>query len=129
MITEDYVSFETAKLLKEKKFNAECRAYYITYKDKSLKLCLASGSANFNNKAPSRTSAPSLGLAMKWLRELYDIEIYPYHSSISRLASWFFTIERFYYTESKQLHLSDDYYLSYEEACEDAIRYCLENLI
>ena len=28
MITEDYVSFETAKLLKEKGFDSECHSYY-----------------------------------------------------------------------------------------------------
>ena len=28
MITEDYVSFETAKLLKEKGFNESCYTYY-----------------------------------------------------------------------------------------------------
>ncbi len=28
MITEDYVSFETAKLLKEKGFDDECQKYY-----------------------------------------------------------------------------------------------------
>jgi hypothetical protein len=28
MITEDYVSFETAKLLKEKGFDATCKKYY-----------------------------------------------------------------------------------------------------
>ena len=31
MIAEDYVSFEAAKLLKEKGFNAECRATYTDY--------------------------------------------------------------------------------------------------
>ena len=28
MIQEDYVSFETAKLLKEKSFDESCHAYY-----------------------------------------------------------------------------------------------------
>ena len=32
MIQEDYVSFETAKLLKEKGFDEECQKYYGDYK-------------------------------------------------------------------------------------------------
>ena len=31
MITEEYVSYEVARLLKEKGFDAECRAAYTNY--------------------------------------------------------------------------------------------------
>ena len=35
MITEDYVSFEVAKLLREKGFNEECEYFYDEYKDEN----------------------------------------------------------------------------------------------
>lgn len=62
MITEDYVSFETAKLLKEKGFD-ECT--------------LLSYDKNGNNKDALRpflesegdVRRPTLQMAMKWLRE------------------------------------------------------------
>ena len=54
-IGEDYVSFETAKLLKEKGFDQSCATYYL--KDKQV------------------YAAPTQAMAMKWLREVHDIKI------------------------------------------------------
>lgn len=39
MITEDFVSFETAKLLKEKGFQGECVSYYSEFVDNNKTLC------------------------------------------------------------------------------------------
>ena len=33
MITEDYISFEVAKLLRDKRFNGKCKYYYIQTKE------------------------------------------------------------------------------------------------
>ena len=130
---EDYVSFEVAKLLKEKGFDVEtehelwyvvekfstgCHWNSCTYKVGDItreydeKYCIA---------------MPTLQMAMKWLREVHHLHIIPEISDVSRLnpqyyvVIWITTPKR----ESYMLELFD----SYEEAVEEGIKYCLENLI
>ena len=120
MITEDYVSFETAKLLKEKGFD-ECT--------------LLSYDKNGNNKDALRpflesegdVRKPTLQMAMKWLREKYCLEIYPYHTNLEKVPCWWFEIIRF--PSSVDEYETAKEYNTYEEACEAAVKYCLENLI
>ena len=134
-ITEDYVSFETAQLLKEKEFDVECDYLYV-----DGKLVRAHGGAcNWNDGETlfadykNECSAPTLQMAMKWLREIHNIII------IVRL---FNSAEHFYLGEPNQFtidvatttmssqkgHIRATY-STYEEACEAGIKYCLENLI
>lgn len=133
MITEDYVSFETAKLLKEKGFNEYCRAFrspnsigtkglfYSQYEIKNTEVKKTLGAA---------IVCPTLQMAMKWLREKHNLVIqielidYLEHGEV-----WLYSvIER---KTIKTLTGRDEDFTehSYEEACEAAIKYCLENLI
>lgn len=127
MITEDYVIFNIAKLLKEKGFDAECDYLYV-----DGKLVRAQGCAcNWNNGETLFTdyknecSAPTLQMAMKWLREKGFI--------ISPIPD--FRFNKLLYTNliintnSDPQRLASELYNTYEEACEAAIKYCLENLI
>ena len=118
MITEDYVSFEIAKLLKEKGFNERVRSYYISDTEVA---CIAT-TCRFNSES-IYLSAPTLQMTMKWLREVHDIAID---------TEW----EHLWYAYVKPMTFrptEDDYYQhvspKYEEACEAAIKYCLEKLI
>lgn len=111
MITEDYVSFETAKLLKEKGFDEECQKYYGDYK----------------------YPCPTLQMAMKWLREEkhYYIQVMLDGWACGDHSGYYVVIQK---TDSDfEIMLSDAvdevFYQTYEEACEAAIKYCLENLI
>lgn len=121
MITEDYVSFETAKLLKEKGFNWECISYYVVDEPNYVKYSFLEET---NSTWESRCcSAPTIQMAMKWLREVHNIAIE---------TEW----EHLWYAYIKPMTSKpseEDYYQcessKYEEACEAAIRYCLENLI
>ena len=145
MITEDYVSFETAKLLKEKGFKEWCRQCYgldvrhngepIDF-DEECELRDAGreneieyvdggrmydyGCGNFNPGSPY--AAPSLYVAMKWLREVHKVDVWvECHNSNRRYKGYIHSEQR-----------GDEalfYENSYEEACEAAIKYCLENLI
>ena len=126
---EDYVSFETAKLLKEKRFNAECDYFYV-----NGELVRAQGCACNWNKGETlftdyknECSAPTLQLAMKWLREVHNISIEPFVDFGNDNKYWW-TVDVAYI---KKNGLIDELcgYNSYEEACEAAIKYCLENLI
>ena len=119
MITEDYVSFETAKLLKEKGFECATPHYYYD-KDGDLLFSAWRVDAGKNEFV-----APTLQMAMKWLREIYRIHvvIYPYgHYSCDNYQ---FDV----YKDNNFVVSKDDGYMTYEQACESAIKYCLKNLI
>jgi hypothetical protein len=120
MITEDYVSFEIAKLLKKKGFTEYTLGYYLDDKDK---LYFDRFSDDWNSKHVGYICAPTLWVAMKWLREVHNIAID---------TEW----EHLWYAYVKPMTSKpseNDYYQcessKYEEACESAIKYCLENLI
>ena len=80
MITEDYVSFETAKLLKEKGFDETCRAFWKVW-DNHTTICDCSPShlfeychnsmlEQYNDDEELNIACPTLQMAMKWLREV-----------------------------------------------------------
>ena len=76
MITEDYVSFETAKLLEEKGFDESTSVNYFVGDDKPRGCVL--GEMIHHKKLSEDThliAAPTLGMAMKWLREVHNIDI------------------------------------------------------
>lgn len=77
MITEDYIGFETAKLLKEKGFDEECSAFYVKSKECGIELFHAKEPYNYNNNVHPCTSAPTLQMAMKWLREKHKLGVFP----------------------------------------------------
>lgn len=140
MITEDYVSFETAKLLKRKGFDEICRAFWKVWNGET-NLCHCNSSHTFeychnsmleqyNDAEETNIAAPTLQMAMKWLREVYSIHCDIGYDDLD----WFWNI----------LDVSDSVpveecpkmikdgtagHKTYEEACEAGIKYCLENLI
>ena len=128
MITEDYVSFETAKLLKEKGFDSECDYLYVN----GNIVRAQGGKCNWNRGETIFTdhknecSAPTLQMVMKWLREAHKIVI----SIFPILKTDTITREDYNYTIYKgKAFVSQTCCVTYEEACETAIKYCLENLI
>lgn len=127
MITEDYVSFEVAKLLKEKGFDEECRAFYVKSKECGIELFPSDRNHNYNDDVYPCTSAPTLWVAMKWLREEkgIPIEILWHYDADSDIEEWYFI----HHAELRILPNDIEYYETYEEACESAIKYCLKNLI
>ncbi len=134
MITEDYVSFETAKLLKEKGFQAKCTACY--HSDPSHTFELVSGRINYCNPRFSKYkmippyNAPTLQMAMKWLREVHklDMDISIEYTTEKVKVYYYSILKRTSIRDIDCLH-SETNFNSYEEACEAAIKYCLENLI
>jgi hypothetical protein len=129
MITEDYVSFETAKLLKEKGFDtSEIDAYFpfVYY---------ANGKMDFydDDNPLFVCEAVTLQMAMKWLRVNYHLNPVPYALSLG-WAFDIFDLTGRDITGCRKVYSMDfpakSYcFESYEEACEAAIKYCLENLI
>lgn len=151
MITEDYVSLETAKLLKEKGFKEWCRYCYgldvrhngepidvdeeyelkdagreneIEYVDGGRMYDYGSG--NFNPGSPY--AAPSLYVAMKWLREEKGIAVIPILSSVLDNEKFLWDI-KIVVAETNETYSQGWVYENPESGYDRAIRYCLENLI
>lgn len=134
-IQEDYVSFETAKLLKEKGFNESCYTYY-DYIDDSINRF--DEGYHFKNKsypwgvpydfskAKKYVVAPTLQMAMKWLREKHSTFI-----SITYENDGVFTANLKVPLEEIDCMIDNKHncWFTYEQAVEAAIKYCLENLI
>ena len=120
MITEDYVTYDTAKLLKEKGFDGICgTAYEIITNEHAVEQSSISEWGKL-----SQVKRPTLQMAMKWLREEHAIIIELHHQ---HRKEWYAII-------SSENPLGIGVYTTstfntYEQACEAGIRYCLENLI
>jgi len=137
MIKEDYVSFETAKLLKEKGFDEPCDFVYDRGELEWIyhRFIFLDGkiSTNSNFRDSEIISAPTMQMAMKWLREVHKVFIYiepfittsglqgykPYCTKIGGDLMWVNPMRKYSNTSSD----------TPEEACEVVLKYCLENLI
>jgi hypothetical protein len=119
MIRENYVSFETAKLLKEKGFNKDTYTTSMYDENGEAKdvLLLKVGE--------EPVLRPTLQMAMKWLREVQNIDCTP--SFMLNTGTYSYIVTQI--KPADVLKLCHENYESYEEACEAAIKYCLENLI
>ena len=129
MITEDYVSFEVAKLLKEKGFDESTSMVYMSYGD----LCKLNRydsirNSNYNDitKNYFEYTAPTPQMVMKWLREVYNIVI----SIFPTIETDVIVREDYNYTIYKnRTAIYQNSSLTYEQSCEESIKYTLENLI
>lgn len=132
-IKEDYVSFETAKLLKEKGFDSECDYLYVN----GNIVRAQGGKCNWNKGETIFTdyknecSAPTLQMVMKWLRETHNLFVFPF----PQMNANKFWVEIYQLSDNQEwislycesIDLKD--YPFYEQACEEGIKYCLKNLI
>lgn len=126
MITEDYVSFEIAKLLKEKGFDEPCLMCYTSDK----KLGNYGHYNSYKNSEVFALTAPTLQMAMKWLREVHNLHCDIGYDDLD----WFWNIldvSDSVPVEERPKMIKDGLagHKTYEKACEAAIKYCLENLI
>lgn len=148
MITEDYISFETAKLLKERRFDEPCWSYYC-----DLEIChYFRLIQNITNPCAFGPAAPTLQMAVKWIQEIYNIIIVADYDYECTDTSWFFKVYRLgdngkpekvpvkgvtYDDSGEHEHIVGyrDYERSYKdyatriEALEDGIKYVLKKLI
>ena len=126
MITEDYVSFETAKLMHDKGFNlAEFHGRWAIDYDNVPN----TDEEDLDGKiivAEWQYPLITIQMAMKWLREKHNLGVFPSWSQVFGLYGC-----RMYYLKkgSQEFYSVGVRYNTYEEACEAAIKYCLENLI
>lgn len=127
MIKEVYVSYETAKLLKEKGFSSDdCHTAYDEDK-------VFFWYGDYSKDRKGIVDAPTQAIAMKWLREVHNLVIEPYRTA----CGYLYTISSIPYGSTEYDNFDafdgDDegsgQWTTWEKACEDGIRYCLKNLI
>ena len=125
-IKEDYVSFETSKLLKEKGFDIPCMGRYsVRSKEFHLdctRLC--------NNGGLFECSAPTLQMAIKWLREVHNILLFILPAQEN--GKLVYLVEVWTWNEKEGIYESTYAPMPRKEpgkAVEAAIKYCLGNLI
>ena len=146
---EQLISFETAKLAKEKGFSMPCISHWSThdhdgkqnkciYKSENDNLYGNYGYLDWNdnheflgyisNKDEKRYSAPTQSLLQKWLREEYNCIVDVYWNRVEREKphfEWYSTID--YHGKNMENKITDDadfvsnIYTSYEEALEIAL--------
>ena len=125
MIEEEYISFEVAKLLKDKGFNEKCNYYFISNNE----IALTFNKRDFNHGI--YLSAPTQYIVMRWLREVHNLSVEVYRTAcgyigcITAIPSG--TDIKFLETDGDDL--ASGAYTKWEYACEAAIKYCLEHLI
>ena len=155
MITEDYVSFETAKLLKEKGFKHWCGHCYgvdVRHKGESISFdeeCdlkdegfgneieyidggrLYDCGCNNSDKDAKVWAAPTLWAVMKWLREVHNL-----HIMVDCIGAENYIPTIQFTRNSKDIEIKSKIskiggngFDSNEQAIDAAINYCLENLI
>ncbi len=127
MIEEQFVSFDTAKLLKEAGFDIPCRGIYRTdrtgdyvfrkYEHKNTKddLCWSS-----TDGFQYEYLAPTQALAAKWLREVHKLHVFAkrtYEYALDKF-SWGYYIQSSNYEYCKNFEIGFD---SYEQAIEKGL--------
>lgn len=128
-ITEDYVSFEIAKLLKEKGFDAKCDKCYAYFADDDIRILNLKYPKSAQLLIENRYPCITLQMAIKGLRIMHNLCIVslPVVTDDDGDAGclWNYTISR----KLEVLHKSECLYESPEIALNEAIKYCLKNLI
>ena len=119
-ITDDYVSFETARLLKEAGFDWPCEKWF-ELKDGTPIEWGADARCNWN-VSKDDFSRPTLSLAAKWLREENNI----YVEVIRKFTFWQFSLINL--NPVCIIKLTAGSFNTYEEALEEGLKEALERI-
>lgn len=115
MIEESYVSFDTAKMLKEAGFDVPCTSQYTEGKS----IWNVGYPDNFNQDEFGY-SRPTQALAERWLREVYNVAIYSLYDD--DMEQWFYVVDAFTKNPVINGFQSGSEYDDYESAFEDGLR-------
>ena len=124
---EEYVTFETAKLLKDKGFDLKCLNLYGKSNNGDFELFKNEFPVDFNNGYYVSYSAPTQQMAARWLRELFNIHCFAFPVRIGNgniLYSsnvYDASIDNFVVPENFS-------YDTYEKALESAIYFALKKV-
>ena len=130
MITEQYVSVETAKLAKEKGFNEPCRHYYLNGAKEvnNETIMIYDLPYPYNSTDKNYFAAPTQSLLARWLREKYNVSVEVY-SSVFRYQHNIRNIDSTCIGGSDYSKTNGGgAWSSYEEAMEDGLQEALKLL-
>lgn len=116
MIEEQFISFDTAKMLKEAGFDAPC---YVQYSDIGVQWDM-SYPENFNEDDWG-DSCPTQALAARWLREIHKLHVFAkriYEYALDKF-SWGYYIQSSNYEYCKNFEIGFD---KYEQALEAGLQ-------
>ena len=117
MIEEQFVSFDTAKMLKEAGFDVPTSTHY----SNSGKVWQSSAPEDYNDdKSCKACSRPTQALAARWLREVYNVAIYSLYDD--DMEQWFYVVDAFTKNPVINGFQSGSEYDDYESAFEDGLR-------
>ena len=131
MIEESYVSFDTARMLKEAGFEANLKTRYVEEEKDEWAFWESGTKRSDYNYFDDTIACPTQALAARWLREVHDTFV-----KMERVGSFDGKEFRFYWSFSIisvstacLKSISGGRYDSYEEALEVGIAKCLERII
>ena len=134
--TEDYCSYEVAKLLKEKGFDNPCLSYFWS---EGIDTSYTDIPFTQKNMYEGQILRPTHQMAMKWLRDVHELFIqigyykdWDEDADGKKLGSWYYWgIDIFYLPSGLRVdsEMITDQYDTYEDAVEAALKYCLTKLI
>ena len=133
MLKESYVSFDTAKLLKEVGFEANLKTIYVEEEKDEWAFWDSGAKRSDYNYFDDTIACPTQALAARWLREAHGIHV---SSNIfmdsandadgKTVDEWTFWSYNLFDNSGRIIEESDDRYDSYEEALEAGLKRALE---
>ena len=144
MIEEDYVSFDVVELLKEKGFEQNhdyatswyanqyyknsCQGEWFEGEHQIIEDIDDKCNISYLSECGIFIPAPTLQMAMKWLREERGVAVTPFISSILDNEKFLWDVE-ITVAKTNDTYHQGWIYEQYEEAVKAALKYCLKNLV
>ena len=129
MITEQYVTFETARMLKEAGFDSPTRGIYRTnrtgdhsFVEYNMKQTVDDLSWNAGDGFQYEYLAPTQSLAARWIREVHNLHVL---CELTKYMDWFYCIDRIEPYE----HVSNTDFDCFEDALEAGLQEALQQII
>ena len=124
------ISFETAKLLKEKGFDCEKESITAMYREDGKFYSLSSSDPyyyDYDDFDEYDYIAPTLHMTIKWLKEEHNLGVIPYWSQVSgEFGCRIYDLTK---RGKQEYHSISGSFDGFEGPAELGIKYCLENLI
>ena len=125
MIEESYVSFDTARMLKEAGFEANLKTRYFEEEKNEWAFWDSGAKRSDYNYFDDTIACPTQALAARWLHEVHDIHVFTNY--FFEDGTWFYVaVDLKESDEVRAIHPGIRSYQSSEEALEDGLKYGLK---
>ena len=128
MITEQYVTFDTAKMLKKAGFDIPCNRLFL----KDGCPGITAEEENHNDVTCNAYSRPSQQLSARWIREVHGLNIsacFNYNTFGKAEKGWFYMRDDTNRNDTDSVYCGLKDYKSYEDAFEAGLQETLRLII